>query len=176
MNKTGRILDELSPTPLTAGVSIGRRTDGDGVFSYFTSPTPAGINSEQGFAGFNDSPKFSQEGGLYESSLTVTLETESDEDMIRYTLDGGEPTESSPLYSTPLRIGSTTPVRARTYRDGYIPSQIITHTFFVNEPSTLPVVSLVTAPENFFDERTGIYAKGPGANQFPPFVYYYSAT
>lgn len=169
VNKTGRILDELSPTPLPAGVSIGRRTDGDGVFSYFTSPTPAGINSERGFAGFNDTPKFSPEGGLYEGNLTVNLEAETDKEIIRYTLDGSEPTESSPVYSTPLQIGSTTPVRARTYRDGYIPSQIITHTFFVNEPSTLPVVSLVTAPANFFDERTGIYEMGPGADQFPPF-------
>ena len=168
VNQTGRVLDELPPTPLAAGISFGRRTDGGDDLSFFASPTSAGNNSEQAFAGINGPPRFSRAGGFYVNTLTVALEAETDKEQIHYTLDGIEPTTSSPIYSTPLQISATTPVRARSYRDGYIPSQIITHTFFVNEPSALPVVSLVTAPANLFDEATGLYVMGLGANPLPP--------
>jgi len=44
------------------------------------------------------------------------------EAIIHYTIDGSEPTESSPVYTKPLDISNQTLIRARSYRNGYNPS------------------------------------------------------
>lgn len=56
-------------------------------------------------------------------------------------------------------------VRARVFdQDGQQKSPIVTHTFFVDENIfqrySLPVVSMVSQPENFFDSTSGIYVMG----------------
>ncbi|RYD35270.1 MAG: hypothetical protein EOP86_08915, partial [Verrucomicrobiaceae bacterium] len=43
---------------------------------------------------------------------------------IRYTLDGGEPTLISPIYTGALTLTESTQVRARGFRDGYNPSVV----------------------------------------------------
>lgn len=43
--------------------------------------------------------------------------------QIRYTLDGSDPGETSPLYSTPARLTKTTTVSARAYRKGFQASE-----------------------------------------------------
>jgi CotH kinase protein/Lamin Tail Domain/Chitobiase/beta-hexosaminidase C-terminal domain/Secretion system C-terminal sorting domain len=61
-------------------------------------------------------------------------------------------------------------IRARAFKDGYNPSEIITSTFFVDENiflrySTLPVISIVSDYKHLFDYSTGIYV--PGVNHVP---------
>jgi hypothetical protein len=50
----------------------------------------------------------------------------------------------------------TTPLRAKTFRDGYIPSRIQTFTYIIGEFFNLPTMSLVTSPDNFWGTY-GIY-------------------
>jgi len=38
-----------------------------------------------------------------------------------------------------------------------LPGKVVTHTYFINENITLPVVSLSTDPDHLFDPETGIY-------------------
>ena len=45
--------------------------------------------------------------------------------LIRYTLDGSEPNEASPLYSAPPSLKKTTTVSARAYRAGFQPSDMM---------------------------------------------------
>jgi len=49
---------------------------------------------------------------IFSESLTVTLTPEIAGMPIRYTLDGSEPTQDSPLYTTPLTINSRTTIKA----------------------------------------------------------------
>ena len=56
-------------------------------------------------------------------------------------------------------------LRARVFREGYLPSDIVTKTYFMDPAiqqrySTLPVISLVSDYKHLFDNNTGIYVPG----------------
>ena len=64
------------------------------------------------------------------------------------------------VFSEDISLASTTVIRAATFRTGYLPSSVITHTYLVGETTALPIVSLATDPDNFFDDEIGIYVEG----------------
>jgi fibro-slime domain-containing protein len=49
--------------------------------------------------------------------------------QIRYTLDGSEPTEASPLYQEPLGLAATTTLKAKAFQAGLHPSQVLTQAY-----------------------------------------------
>ncbi len=61
-------------------------------------------------------------------------------------------------------------VRARAWKDGMLPSDIITHSYFVSsvdeERFSLPVVSLTTQENHLFDYNDGIYTPGVDADRW----------
>ncbi len=68
-------------------------------------------------------PMFLLEGGLYTNSfLTVGLSASSG--TIHFTIDGSDPTESSPGYTSPLLLTNSTLVKARVYQAGALPGPI----------------------------------------------------
>ncbi|MBT4483828.1 MAG: hypothetical protein HOC71_09145, partial [Candidatus Latescibacteria bacterium] len=88
---------------------------------------------------------------------SIELSVNSPSAEIRYTLDGSTPADSSTLYYSSIPVESTTVLRALAFDAGLFQSSILTHTYFINQTSTLPVISLSTAPANFFDDEIGIY-------------------
>ncbi|MDZ7375031.1 MAG: CotH kinase family protein [candidate division KSB1 bacterium] len=103
-----------------------------------------------------EEPIFSHASGFYSDSIKLTLSLGSPGGEIRYTLDCSEPTISSPIYSHPITIRTTTVVRARVFRMGCQPGRIVSHSYFVNRSFTLPVLSVITAPSNLWGDQ-GIY-------------------
>ena len=65
---------------------------------------------------------------LFDEETTVTMSSRTEGAAIRYTLDGSEPTEASPLYTEPFRITESCLIRARAFRDGFPPSSILSRT------------------------------------------------
>jgi len=117
-------------------------------------------------------PEYSVADGFYQSPFILELSTHLEDVSIHYTMDGSIPSLESPMYHSPLLIGeenidgdgnlAATVIRARLFEnDGYDASPTITLTFFVGENSadlfSLPIVSLVTNPDYFFDAEIGIY-------------------
>jgi hypothetical protein len=55
-------------------------------------------------------------------------------------------------------------VRARAFRPGYLPSEVVTNTYFFSpdgqSPHALPVISLATSREYLFSHDTGVYNPG----------------
>lgn len=117
-------------------------------------------------------PNISHEGGFYQAGFYKSMGSELEDVQIHFTMDGSVPTKESAVYDQPLWIESqiitgdanltATTIRARVIETkGYHTSPIITHTYFVGDNYSdifsLPVVSLVTTPDFFFDSETGIY-------------------
>jgi phage gp36-like protein len=82
---------------------------------------------------FNDDPEFnvvadpaaSPPVGTYDGDVAVTLESSTFDAIIHYTLDGQVPTETSATYQSPIMLSATTNIRARAYKAGMYPSQIV---------------------------------------------------
>ena len=58
---------------------------------------------------------------LFTDSVKITLTTHEQKGaVIRYTLDGGEPSAASPLYTKPLDVTKTTHLRAAAFQNGHL--------------------------------------------------------
>lgn len=188
----GILVDELPPTPIPRDISYGRQPDGTDDWFYFKEPTPADSNTTEPYLGILDPPVFSHEGGFYSSPFDLYIEAGHPDSEIYYSLDGSEPGDTSLYYTGSVyvyerddipndiseiptnidynwqppggQINKIMVVRARTFRDGYIPSETVTHSYVVDPAGanryTFSVVSLATHRDNFFDDEIGIYVPG----------------
>lgn len=62
-------------------------------------------------------------------TVTITSPQASNQTIIRYTLDGSDPTENSPIYKTPITLTTTTVVKARAFGKDVPPSFTATRKF-----------------------------------------------
>ncbi len=161
-NPAGSVIDHLDLPPLAVDVSCGRYPDGGAEIACFSSPTPGATNSTEPLQGVTAAPVFSQSGGFYNNSIQVKLSHSAPDAEIRFTTNGGDPARNSKLYTIPISITKTTVLKARAFRSGELPGLVVTHTFFINEPHHLPVISMSTHPDNLFDDDIGIYVEGNG--------------
>ncbi|MBN1408728.1 MAG: CotH kinase family protein [Calditrichaceae bacterium] len=160
--------DSLTFGKIPTDHSYGRQPDGDSTCYYFVESTPGSSNITTGYHKFAEEPLFSLGGGFYNTSIEVALESPDSDLVIHYTLDGSEPDSSSVEYSGPVSIDATTVIRAMASASGILTSPIVTKTYFINESTDLPVVSLVSDPDGLFGYENGIYADGPGWTEADP--------
>ncbi len=163
----GALLDRYNIRTIPKGASVGR-TDTKNTLVYFEEPTPGAANAspKEGAAA---APVMSAAPGSYDSAQQVALASDTEGALIYYTTDGTEPTQSSAQVAGAISVSKTGMIRAKAYKDGYIESGVTTATYIIGEPHDLPVVSLVTDPDNLWNEQTGIYATGPGAGAEYPY-------
>ena len=140
-------------------ISYGRDIADPTVWKQFAVATPGAANNGPIVDDLRipgDAVTIAPAGGLYATDQIVTLTSPSG--VIHYTLDGSNPKLTSPIYSTPLTISTTTVVRARSFENGKAPGPIATRTYFRNETQTnVPYVSVVADPETLFGNTIGIY-------------------
>jgi len=116
----------------------------------------------------NKTQLFSVEAGFFENSIELDFYNTNGEDVY-YTIDGSEPDLTSAKYQeTPISISTTTVVRAKTFINDTLSIKTETNTYFINEYSDLPIFSLSTNEENFWDPDSGIYVKGNYNNPNDP--------
>ncbi len=146
----GEPLDTLSFGPQYADVSYGRYPDGVGQWR-FLDPTPNSPNAQT-----VDPPQFNIQQGFYAAPITLEISTQAPGAVVRYTSDGSDVTESSPLFQDPIPLSQTTVIRAASFK-GPKKSLTVTKTFFIGEELSMPALSLVTDPDNLYDPDHGIY-------------------
>lgn len=96
-------------------------------------------------------PMFTPAPGTYSQDQTVSLRSYTPEAEIYYTLDGSEPTQSSPIYNNPILLTSTTTIKARAFKANHLPSQIMSARYQIDYP---PVATPLFSPEpGFYDEE-----------------------
>ena len=74
-------------------------------------------------------PISSVPSGNISSVTQLTLSTPTPQATIRYTLDGSVPNENSSIYVSPITIDQNLTIKAKAYRAGYIPSQVVTYNY-----------------------------------------------
>jgi len=156
----GRILDKVILPEQRTDVSYGRTLGMSGFF-YYDTPTPFAQNGT-GFSGYADAPAFTTEPGLYYSTTYVEF-TIPDGTQVYYTTDGSDPeTTDTPYNGERIELNFTTVLRARAFPadPNLKESEILTGTFLINTYHTLAVVSVVSDPDNLWDEETGMLADG----------------
>ena len=163
---TGRVLDKMILPEMRTDVSYGRTLGMAGLF-YYDSPTPFQQNTD-GFTGYAEKPAFTVEPGLYFSTTYVEI-TIPEGTQVFYTTDCSTPTQNSnPYQGERLQLNFTTVLRARAFSTGNVkPSDTLTGTFFINANHTLPVVSVVTDPDNLWNKDTGMLVTGDNVYKEP---------
>ena len=151
--KGNDIVDQLvkmakMPAP---DVAYGRETDGGDTWGYELNPTPGTSNTGGVVAADHilGAPVFSPEGRVSNTTFDLTLsvpEGAPEGTVIRYTMDGSEPTASSTLYTAPINnINKTKVVRAKLFCNGWL-SPVSTAQSYIFHPRsmTVPIFSVQT--------------------------------
>lgn len=169
-DESGEIVDSLSyPKMKKPDVSWGKEVDGD-KWGWMLRPTPDMANMVIA-DNFPSKVKFSAEGGVWEhfDPFYVELTADGVPDYysehqnvdpslcIRYTLDGSEPTDLSPIYNEPIYVKSTTVIRAKVFDSTkpLLPSNSVS---YINHgrPVDKNVVSIITDSLYFYGKEDGI--------------------
>ena len=109
------VVDEFPALPIGTsggiGRSLGRGTaEFSGTLFFYAVPTQGAANTTVGLATEAlPVPSVSQSGGVFRSAVTVQLSVPAGLTgaTLRYTLDGSDPTESSPAYDGPITLTAT---------------------------------------------------------------------
>lgn len=163
-NPSGTVIDSVRLDKTLADISFGLIQGGTG-YSFLVQATPGESNTGaiedlRPYFAQVSLPEFSVESGFFSEGFELTLSCDDPNAIIRYTLDGSEPTLDSPVYQEPIAIKSrvgepnvyssktgisiydnpprnevfkATVVRARAFASDDVMSETVTHTYFVDE-------------------------------------------
>lgn len=157
----GEVIDHVPEMRYPTDISLGRYPDGTGDWFYHTVPTPGSTNLPSTLSDWLEPPTFSHAAGYHPDSFDLLLTHPDEGVVIRFTLDGSIPDETSPALDGSIPITprshepdvytripptySTSPftprrasfkgtvVRARAFSPGSLPSRAVTRTFFAGE-------------------------------------------
>jgi hypothetical protein len=79
-------------------------------------------------------PTFSVAGGNYTSPRSVAIICATEGATIRYSTNGSDPTEASPIYTGPITVSATTTVKAYASKAGMAASDIASVTYTITAP------------------------------------------
>ena len=154
---TNSVLATINCT--TAGVTIGYTTDNSdpnasspvytGPFTLTNSATVKARAFESGFAdstvavaNFNIihlpvvlGPMITPQGGTFGDWVKVTMKCATAKASIRYTLDGTDPTSSSPQYKSAITVKQTGILKAKALKMGSLDSATATANFTITTPA-----------------------------------------
>ena len=165
LSNSSTFIDSLPIPFLRADHSFGRI--GPSAF-YFTEPTPGNANATTPYIGYAPSPLLDKGAGFYGGPVSVTINGENGL-TVRYSTDGTEPTASSAGLNGAVEFSSTGTLKAKAWGDQLIPSLATVATYFINEHTDLPTISLSMDPDSMFDDTLGLYMLGPEADTVYPF-------
>jgi alpha-tubulin suppressor-like RCC1 family protein len=99
-------------------------------------------------------PQVTPPAGAYTDVQLVRLTSDTEGATIRYTLDGSDPTERSPLYRFGFLVPATTTVKARAFKIGLTGSAITTAAFVLDAAGAALTPTLVPAGGRFTVRQT----------------------
>ena len=163
------LVDSVSFPVQLRDVSYGRPSGRIGPWVYFPEPTPGDANG-RGWETFVPPPVIEAESGLFDDGPAVSVLAARPGDLVRYTLDGSDPTASSARYEKPIEIALTTVLKARSFAEGALPSAVVARVFLVDVRHTLPILTVLTDPANLHDPDSGILTNDQPGRAWERFV------
>ncbi|MFH1213024.1 MAG: CotH kinase family protein [Candidatus Neomarinimicrobiota bacterium] len=154
-DSSGAIIDKIFVPASESDISYGRISDG-ALPWIFQEPSPGSENTGKEIPIYSDSVTVSLPSGFYSSAVSVELT--AGDSRIFYTLDGSNPDSGSTAYSAPISIQQTKVLKAISFKENHLPGPVICNTYFINENTLLPVISLSADPFDLFDADSGIYS------------------
>ena len=88
------------------------------------------------------------------SNYQVSIAKNGEKGILRYTTDGSDPTESSPIYEGPFTINVTTTIKAKTFDSEYFDSAIVSAT--LTRHWTKVATPIIDAAERFSGTKTSV--------------------
>ncbi|MGJ8696061.1 MAG: lamin tail domain-containing protein [Verrucomicrobiaceae bacterium] len=168
---SGTTIDELASEYPNQYPNYSYGRDPSGQFAFHATPSPGKPNTGLTFSGKADAPDFDNKGGFYDNPVSVTLTSQTPDVLIRYTTDGTVPTMTNGLtYFSPLSLAQVTNrkghvIRARSFKDGFIASNIKTNTYLIGQDARLrtsPSLIYAGDPQRSLYDPFGVMAIGGG--------------
>ena len=185
VNPDGLILDYTKPFILYPDETYGCLPDGAPTVVRHSIPSPNGTNNLYNEFTFSHQSGFYSTGFDFQISSLLgdsirytldgtvpTIESEPYSDFIKIENQNNSPNSLSEIPTSPEGfwtepssiVPKATVVRYASFKDGELSSDIKTQTFFVGDKDLnhyeIPVISLVTDPNNLFSADSGIYVPG----------------
>ncbi|MBN1995503.1 MAG: lamin tail domain-containing protein [Anaerolineae bacterium] len=139
-----RFMDQFSPSfPKQFRDMAYGRYGHEGQAGYLATATPGQPNNDSlVWQGVLPPVEFSVERGVYDAPFTLALHSPDPAATIRFSTDGGQPTETRGLlYVQPILISTTTFVQATAFKPNFLPSPPRAHTYlFLNDVLRQPVL------------------------------------
>ncbi len=160
----GNLVASLEYPEAVSRCSWARTADGGDAWSYCSNPSPGKTNEGRKFASERlDEPVIATPSQVFQSSSVSFRVTIPEGCTLRFTIDGSAPTESNGQRSL-TGVFFTTVTRTfrfRLFRDGYLPSAVVTRTFIKSTRDIdLPILSVTGTQDNFYSDSLGIFVKG----------------
>ncbi len=144
-NSLGEVI-EIFPMELTLVESSRcRSVDGGDTWMVSTNPTRGTSNNNAPqFIGYTQTPSMSLAAGFYSGSQTVMMTNNEPNSVLRYTLDGTNPTETSTEYSGPIMVTETQVIKAQSFSNDpmILTGKMDFNSYFIDEEYSLAVFSV----------------------------------
>jgi len=170
LDGNGEILDfvDYPKLPSEKSWSLGTLDDGTTASFGYSEPTPydftvGSVVSTRSPA--LDSLTVAPSSGFYTNSFTLTFPQSA---AVRCAKGGNLPTAESSVV-TSLNVNSTMTIRCASFVSEMLPGEELVRTYVFEKAPSVPAVFLTANPNSLFDPDSGIYVKGPGANEVSPY-------
>lgn len=144
----------------------------------FGTPTPEATNNgSQGYTNHYVPPVFSEQSGIYGTTVSVTITNPNGSgSQVYYTIDGSEPSTSSTLYTgSPVPVLYSSVLRARVFGPSFLPSSIQQASYLLGINHETPIISLITDNQNLYGPE-GIFDNWQQDWQRSAHIDYFSET
>ncbi|MBR3531352.1 MAG: lamin tail domain-containing protein [Bacteroidaceae bacterium] len=162
-NAQGVLMDAVNYPASIARSSFLRTTDGGSEWGYTAYPSPASTNNGCEIATERmDAPVVSVSGTVFKEPFNFYVDIPEGATLL-YSTDGSVPMPGKGRVSNDgvFHVDNTTIFRFLLTRKGWLHSPVVTRSFIHDSQGYyLPVVSVCSHPDNFFDNTIGLYVRG----------------
>lgn len=163
VDSRGNILDAVAYPAGIPRCSFARLTDGGIDWKWTSTPTPSQSNVGSLFADERlAAPVTDTKGGVFSDSLMFQVYIPSGT-ILHYTTDGSTPIPGKSHVSVTglFSVSETSVFRFMLTAEGYLNSPVVSRSFIRRSRDYyLPIVSVTTHPDHFFDDSIGLYVGG----------------